>query len=480
MTTSKIDLTKLTRTKSGALIGRGLDDQSLWGQAKAYRKDVISHYKMLKNQDFGQLKSQLYWVSIKLDGHMKFLWIDETDCFLFDLNGQVIVDLPALDDAKSAFVLSGYQSVLLVGELYDDNHLVRPRANTIDGVLTNGDTQRLVFGAFDVLALDDQKFVPKNHEDKNQVIKALCCNPDSCLYHPIQQWLVDKKELMKRYNAWIEEGEEGVVCLSDDTHEVYKIKPTQTLDLVVVGYTVVPEHPESIRVLLVALMRPDGSLQLIGSVGVGFSIQERKDFFSRLHTTTVPSEYKATDGNKTLYTMVNPLVVVEVEYQEFVTDRNNQPRLKACLSFSDERGYMANRLEPFGDILGCNFTRIRDDKGVNPTDLRLTQLADFCELKNLECGARAANLSPGQVLVRQVFSRITKGVTSVRKFLVWETNKTYDMGYHKYVFIYINFSPNRKKPLVRVVRVSNDLDTINLILNDFKEKEIKRGWAEYL
>ena len=70
--------------------------------------------------------------------------------------------------------------------------------------------------------------------------------------------------------------QEGLICQSDDGL-VYKIKNRQYLGAVVVGFTEAQPDPKKgleagmVDSLLTALMRPDGSLQLLTEVGSGLT-----------------------------------------------------------------------------------------------------------------------------------------------------------------------------------------------------------------
>jgi hypothetical protein len=65
----------------------------------------------------------------------------------------------------------------------------------------------------------------------------------------------------------------------------------------------------------------------------------------------------------------------------------------------------------------------------------------------------------------------------VRKFVMWKTNKeTQSDDFPAYVVHYTDFSPNRKAPLARDVRVSSSLEQIQTMWDSLKESNIKKGW----
>ena len=86
-------------------------------------------------------------------------------------------------------------------------------------------------------------------------------------------------------------------------------------------------------------------------------------------------------------------------------------------------------------------------------------------------------LPKSEVLRREVYTKVLKGETMVRKFMMWKTNKEKESeDFPAYVVHYTDFSPNRKTPLTREVRVSNSNDQINELWNMLKTANIKQGW----
>ena len=81
---------------------------------------------------------------------------------------------------------------------------------------------------------------------------------------------------------------------------------------------------------------------------------------------------------------------------------------------------------------------------------------------------------------REVFVKELKGKTMVRKFLMWKTNKEQEGNeYPGYVIHYTDYSPNRKVPLDREVRISNSESQIHELWTQLQESNIKKGWKPY-
>jgi hypothetical protein len=129
-------------------------------------------------------------------------------------------------------------------------------------------------------------------------------------------------------------------------------------------------------------------------------------------------------------------------------------------------------------VLAPVFKRFREDKEVTADDLRMTQLRDLVDLDNLEATSRKKDLAQSEIIDREVYTKTTKDLMSIRKFICWKTNKAdLDDDYPPYVFCYVDYSPGRKGPLKRILRTAQTAEKLATIYNAFKEKEIKKGWA---
>jgi hypothetical protein len=65
-----------------------------------------------------------------------------------------------------------------------------------------------------------------------------------------------------------------------------------------------------------------------------------------------------------------------------------------------------------------------------------------------------------------------------RKLLLWKTNKeTEAESYPAFVAYFTDFSPNRKTPLERDIRVSSSREQIEQLLAEMKAEYIVKGWA---
>jgi hypothetical protein len=121
------------------------------------------------------------------------------------------------------------------------------------------------------------------------------------------------------------------------------------------------------------------------------------------------------------------------------------------------------------------FKRIRDDKEANEHDIRYAQIE---QIVYIEKTTSSADLPKSEIIAREVYSKQSKGKTNVLKFIAWKTNKSeLDSRFPEYVLQYTNFSPTRKEPLKKEIRISNDKKQILELMDALKTKNVKKGWV---
>jgi hypothetical protein len=132
---------------------------------------------------------------------------------------------------------------------------------------------------------------------------------------------------------------------------------------------------------------------------------------------------------------------------------------------------------PLAAVISPQFLRRREDKRPAKQDIRIEQISDIVDVPLADRDARQMTLPVSEVLRREVYTKELKGETMVRKFLLWKTNKELDAEHFPaYVLHYTDFSPNRKDPLARDIRVSSSLEQIQKLWDGLKEENIKKGW----
>jgi hypothetical protein len=139
--------------------------------------------------------------------------------------------------------------------------------------------------------------------------------------------------------------------------------------------------------------------------------------------------------------------------------------------------YEPVRKLPLVALISPNFVRRREDKTIRPEDLRLQQVTDLVEVPLADRDARSLTLPASEVVRREVWTKVMRGQTMVRKLLLWKTNKDRDSADHPaYVLHHTDFSPNREEPLQREVRIGRTLEEMERHWEKLEKEKILKGW----
>lgn len=474
---------KLGRFGVGA--GRDLKDPGPWLRAQEYRRNAAARLTPIEKKDVrGRLPTGEYHLSRKVDGEFAVLCYSAGEALLVNPGGTVRVGLPLLGEAIQKLGKAGVKSALLAAELYyrrPDGS--RPRVHDVSRAARQPDGQddvdRLCLAVFDVIELDGQPPGPKHAETYGR-IQRLFTGGDRV--HPVDAASVKTpEEIEKFFESWVEEtGGEGLVLRSDSTGS-FKLKPRHTIDVVVVGFTESGDDRKGmLHDLLLAVMRKDGSLHLCGRVGTGFSDDERRSMLSDLKDLATESDYAEIGEGHIAYQMVRPEWVIEISCLDLIAQTTRGgPIDKMVLDWdAAAKRYRPLRRLPLVSLISPVFVRRRDDKQVNPTDVRAQQLGDLVEIPRLLQDARAMVLAPSQVLRREVYVKTQKGQTMVRKFIIWKTNKEDSGDFPAYVLHFTDYSPTRKTPLEREIRVSNTREQIEALFTALHQENVVKGWSK--
>jgi hypothetical protein len=175
--------------------------------------------------------------------------------------------------------------------------------------------------------------------------------------------------------------------------------------------------------------------------------------------------------------MVRPEWVVEISCLDLIAETTRGGTINRMVLEWTEAGYRVVRRMPLAAVISPQFIRRREDKSVRQDDVRIQQLTDRVEIPLAGRDVRQMALPKSEILRREVYAKQSRGATMVRKFVLWKTNKETDSDdYPAYVVHYTDFSPNRKAPLARDIRVSNSEDQIQALYEELKADNIKKGW----
>ena len=467
-------------TPSGALV-----DPTLAGMVASYKRTIASSYRSIRPDELRKyLPAGQLLVSPKVDGQIWFLILEEGEAILANPAGRVIAGQhPVLVEATRTALPRTAGRTVIAGELFALRRGGRPRVGDVAVAMSGGanaEVARMGFFGFDLIEGGDAEAPApgKEYPERLATLERLL-EGGKRLKCVRTETIEGANEVIRLYKEWVEGGAgEGLVVRPVAEPRVYKVKPVFTLDAVIVGYTNRREDPTMVRSLLLALMRENGQFQLVGTCGGGLSDHDRGTFLERLQPLECASSYRHASREGALYRLVRPEVVIEIEIADVQTEDavgRSVPRM--VLEFDE--GWRPTQALPGVSMFAPRFKRLRDDKEVNPTDIRVGQLLETVLVEQIDTPAAAPDRPASTVLVRRAWAKVTKGNTAVRKLLVWKTNKDeVDPRWPPFVVHWTDYSPTRKDPLKREVKLAPDQDSALELADALITKHIKRGWNE--
>lgn len=468
----------------GVAPATALADSLLLGKVQDYRRAAAMRLYPLEGADIMErIPAADFHVSRKVDGEFTVLVFREGEVFTLNPGGTVRVGLPFLDEAARLLSKAGVKEAMIAGELYQARDDRRPRVQ--DVVSTAGrptaaaDLEQLRFAAFDLIAPNGSSPIP--FRDIWQKLAGLL--ESGTRVHPVEaKWVNKPGAVRDLYAQWVEkEGAEGIVVRSDAAGS-FKIKPRHNLDVAVIGFSEsTGDRAGLLHDMLVAVLRREGTFHVLGRVGGGFTDEQRKEMLSDLKDMAVDSEYVEVSSDHVAYQMVRPDWVAEISCLDLVAQNTRGgPVSRMVLDWHANNGqslYRTLRRMPLASVISPQFVRRREDKQVQPVDVRIAQLADLIELPQAEKDSRQLVLPKSEVLRREVYLKELKGEQMVRKLVLWKTNKHQVADdFPAYVVHLTDFSPNRKDPLAREMRISSSLQQIQQLFDQLKAENITKGW----
>ena len=424
-----------------------------------------------------------YFISRKIDGEFTCLVYRNGEAFTVNPGGTVRAGAAFHTEAAELLKKAGVKSALIGGELYVNRpDGKRPWVHDVARVARKPEDQAAVdslgFGIFNIYDLDG-KDLSMHYADAIQRVQDIFGKDG--LVHSVETVVGDEKAIFKLFTDWVdEENAEGVVVRSDSAG-IFKIKPRHTLDLAIVGFSEgIDDRAGMLHSLLLAIVRSDGSFQIISRVGGGFSDEQRVELLKLLNMRVADSEYAEVNSDRVAYQMIKPGLVVEISCLDIISRTSHGSTIDRMIIEWDANGksWLGLRRLPLCSIISPQFLRIRDDKSADANDVKMSQLSDITEIPELERVADDLILPTSTVMERVVATKTLKQATMVRKLLLWKTNKEAASGDHPaYVLHLTNYSPNRKDPLQHEIRVSSSKKQIVTLMKKWKKKYFVGGWT---
>ncbi len=461
---------------------RDLKDPSLQAAAVDYKRRLSSAMKAVSGQDIGRIHaSRGFFVTRKYDGEFGLIFFDGKSVISIHPSGTVRSGLPCLDEIGEMLKKAKVKSCILAGEYYLPDAVAESRS--LEQVLSvlrspskKADLERLSLAVFDVTELGGKPVTAASMVFDN-LTQWLGKGKTA---HPVEYKQVHKTEsIIELYVDWvIGEGAEGLVVRHDKAG-YYKVKLRHNLDVAIIGFSEGAENRKGmLHDLLVAVIRTDGTYQELTRVGGGFKDTERKLFVTDLKKRIVPSEYVAVNNDYVAYEMIKPGPVIEISCLDMIAERSKGgPVNRMVLEWTGKKYNALSRM-PLVSVISPQFIRLRDDKeaGIDETSIR--QVSDQVKVVDLAKSADTSKRSPSELIERTVYTKVMKENLMVRKLLLWKTNKEDTQEFPAYVVYLTDFSPNRKTPLERDIKVASTEKAARGLFKEIAAKNFVSGWEK--
>ena len=442
-----------------------------------YKRKVAGSFMAITQEDISsKISGDQVYITTKIDGEFNLLHFDGKQSMLVNGSGKIKDDLPLLKSATKSLKDQKIKSLSVACELHLSTQDHRSRVFEVMSAISKK-KDSLTVSPFDIVALDGEDYAENDYQKTIEKLTELFKNNDEI--NPVYFQSASSSGVKEIYEEIVaNKGAEGLVVRFPDMPIVYKIKPLYTIDASVIGFTEGDE--KKVREILLALQNEDDSFVQFGRTGNGLSEDEKADLYKSLSKDIIESSYIEADGRRVAFQMVKPIMVVEISVNELLTENTKGIIKNHLLNYDEKNGYSFSASIDGVSLIHPVFKRIRDDKQVNNHDVRFSQVTDIVYLEHTGKGKTKA-LPESEIIFREVYTKASKGNTNVQKFIAWKTNKEKsDDGYPAFVMNYTNFSPTRKDPLKKDVRISNSKKQIMELVNGFMENNIKKGWEKVL
>ena len=441
-------------------------------QVSDYKESVVRRYVSLNGTEIeSRLGGSTYQVTRKYDGELAVIFFDGTQSFTINTGGRVRTGLAVHDAVTAQLVKAGVGEAIIPAELYVVEDAGRTRVFDVASALAN-DPSRLRLAPFEIISIDGVEHRPMSYTETHALLSGWFSGEVA----PVQMKAVESRaQIAQLYQEWVTEGGAEGLVVRTDLPTVYKVKPVYTLDVAVIGYSENPDEASQVRSLLVALIASDGRYQPVGHVGSGLNDESRTQFHTLLSNAEVPSSYIETDANHVAFHLVRPEIVIEIKVNDVLFESLSGPVSNPLLEF-DGQSWSRTGTGAGISIIHPVLVGIRQDKAVNPTDVRLAQIEEYFAWPVPP--VITSDAAPASTLLRrEVYTKGAGGKIMVQKFLAWATNKA-DRGYAEYVVAYVNFSSGRKDPLSTEVRISASSDQALAMFDALVADKVKSGWQQ--
>lgn len=241
----------------------------------------------------------------KLDGIRSLCYVNKHVKFISRNNIDLTSRFPELND----HIIIRAKSCILDGEIVAYNKYGNPSFTA----LQEGNSTAYI--VFDILMKDGKSLVHLPLLERKKILENTVIDTKTI------QKIVFTTDGKKLWKLMLKKKMEGVIAKLIDAHYYpgkrsavwLKIKFTNTIDCIIVGYT---QGKRAIASLALAVYNKHNKLQYIGCVGTGFSEELIKDLYKQLHALETTKNPVPPVPGKDIF-WVKPKLVCEIKFAEF-------------------------------------------------------------------------------------------------------------------------------------------------------------------
>ena len=441
--------------------------------AKQYKCAVAAKYRPLKPEEISLIPSGKIFVSKKIDGELWLAHINKNGATLFSKGGRFIKEGIIIESLKGCLP-SNIENLIVAGELYVQKDS-RERGGDVSKAISDKDFNNLSFAIFDLVKIEG-KLLPLNYEKRLEELQSIFKQKDNLKVIETKEFS-DKNNLKDFYEKSVKlENAEGII-IRTGSEITYKVKPSISIDALVVGFTNKVNEPEKIRSVLLGLMREDKSIQLIGACG-NLSGSLKEELYKKLEDIECESKFRHSSSDGNLYRFVKPEMVLEVKCTEIQNEDSNANSIRRMVLEFKNNIWDPLALTDCVSLIHPVILRERLDKNSDKTDVRISQIESFLDSKKIKEKIKQIELPQSKIYDRKVWTKDGKNGISIRKIITLKTSKSEIWeGWPEWIVFYSDFSQGRKSPLDRKLKTARTKEEADNIAKNLIDSNIKKGWA---
>ncbi|HIF49315.1 MAG TPA: hypothetical protein EYQ68_05395 [Cytophagales bacterium] len=434
-----------------------------------YKHKVAGKYLPVRSDQICKRVFEMdkYYVSTKIDGNICFINKDVDGISIVSHNNNSF-KRPELEKECSEILKN--KCGLFVGEIYLHDENKRTRSYDLKREIGNNKSD-IRIALFDIISFENKDYKENEWNEKKKILSDNF-KSDGKIYFLNEIELSSRKDIEETFNKTIVESNEEGLVVRGENGPVFKIKEYHSFDMVILGYVNGYTNNLSLmKEILVGAMTEENKFLTIGVIANGFDIDQREKLSKDFEKIRVDYDSIIVSGAKIPFTMIKPKYIVEIESTDIINSNSDGLINRPLINF--KKNYFFQKNSNSVSLTTPVFKNFRDDKKVNLNDVGINQITRVIEIPD---EITNSIIKPQSELInRDVYTKMMKGATNVRKFLVWNT-KSKDDSYPKYVYYKIDYSPTRKIKIKRDIKISNSKkQIINLFKNEI-ESDIKSGW----